>query len=292
MLGRLEEHDRHLKSTFDTMSEYASAQQHASKFSTLGQILKKQYAMCKETTHELEELYEYTEAQGWKLLVTALGAEINYFHGLKAQLADTLRFVGWADGVVTPQPGTPSRADGHDGDDLLGMDHDNSQTRQGKGLEEDLTGSILRRWDGTADLQRSTSHISTDAQDHPGETEHHGDSDNDNDNEVPPGLFAEAPHESEDEHNEVPPEFLSMHSPSPRSRGKGKGKMIITAGPRPDPIVDGLNKRETCGSKDKNGDEDEEAGDGGEATLHPLSRESSANEVPPDLLAESHRSID
>ncbi|KAI0102648.1 hypothetical protein GGR51DRAFT_282207 [Nemania sp. FL0031] len=288
MLGHLEEHDRQLKSTFDAMSEYALAQQHASKFSALGQTLKKQYAMCKETTHELEELYEYTEAQGWKLLVTALGAEINYFHGLKTQLADTLRFVGWADGVVTPRPSTPPRVDAHDGDDLLGMDHDNSPTGQSKGLEEDLTGSILRRWDGTAELRRSTSRVSADTQDHLGETKHGEDSDNDNDNEVPPGLFAEAPHESEDEHNEVPPEFLSMHSPSPRSRVKGKGKAIVTAEPRPDPELDGINKREIRSSRDGGGIE--EAGDG--TTLHPLSRESSANEVPPDLLAESHRSVD
>ncbi|KAI1124069.1 hypothetical protein F5Y10DRAFT_250455 [Nemania abortiva] len=288
MLGRLEEHDRQLKLTFDAMSEYASTQQHTSNFNTLGPILKKQYTMCKETTHGLEELYDYTEAQGWKLLVTALGAEINYFHGLKTQLGDTLHFVGWADGVVTPRPDIPLRVNGRDGNDLLGMDHDNAERRQGKDLEEDITGSVLRRWDGAAELRRSSSRITADPEDHLGETKHCEDSDNDN--EVPPGLFAEAPHESEDEHNEVPPEFLSMHSPSPRSRGKGKEKMIATAGPGPGMEVDGVNQGDNHDSRVK--DEDENAGDRGGATLHLLSRESSANDVPPDLLAESHRSVD
>ncbi|KAI0874282.1 hypothetical protein GGS24DRAFT_459857 [Hypoxylon argillaceum] len=287
MLGRLEEHDRLLKSTFDAMSKYASTQQPTSDFTNLGEALKGQYAKCTETARELEELYEYVEAQGWKLLVTALGAEINYFQGLKMQLGDTLHVVGWAEGVVTPRPNTPSGANGRgNSDDLLGVDGDNTRTGKGTDLEEELTGSILRRWDGTAELRRSASHVTTDTNDDLGETKRRGDSDsdNDNDNEVPPGLFAEAPHESEDEHNEVPPEFLFMHSPSPKSRAKGKGKMIAR------PETDGVNEPENHESRDTDGQDEER--DEGEATLRPLSRESSTNEVPPDLLAESHRSVD
>ncbi|KAJ8106156.1 hypothetical protein ONZ43_g7157 [Nemania bipapillata] len=100
MLSRLEEHDQHLKSTFDAMSAYAAMQpqlqrrrqEQTSSSTNLGEILKGQYTKCTETAHELEELYVYAETQGWKLLVTALGAEINYFQSLKAQLGDTLRF--------------------------------------------------------------------------------------------------------------------------------------------------------------------------------------------------------
>ncbi|KAI1193135.1 hypothetical protein F5X97DRAFT_51911 [Nemania serpens] len=284
MLSRLEDHDRHLKSTFDAMSRYASEQQHASKFGDLGEVLKKQYAMCKETTHELEKLYDYTETQGWKLLVTALGAEINYFRGLKTQLGDTLHFVGWADGVVTPRPDSPSRANARAGDDLLGIDRGNAEARSSNNLEEELTGSVLRRWEGTAELGHSTSNINIDAQtnDHIDEAKHHEDSDNDND--VPPGLFAEEHHESDDEHNEVPPEFLYMHSPSPRSRGKGKGLVKIM--PRPEAEGEGVKERESQGGGDTNeGNEEEQE-------THPLSRESSTNEVPPDLLAESHQSVE
>ncbi|RYC61632.1 hypothetical protein CHU98_g4582 [Xylaria longipes] len=282
MLGRLEEHDRHLKSTFDVMSDYSSTkqQQQTSKFNDLGEILKRQYAMCKELTRELEQLYEYTEAQGWKLLVTALGAEINYFHGLRAQLGDTLRFVGWADGVVTPRSGTStrSRVNSRDRDDLLGVDHDDPESRQGgRDLEEEITGSVLRRWDGTDELRRSTSRTNTNPGDLLDEKTGHRE-DSEDDNEVPPGLFSEeAPNEIEDdEPNTVPPEFLSMHSPSPRSR-KGKGKVVAVSEPEPEPEREG---------EATHGDRDDGEGQ------RPPSRASSANEVPPDLLAESHRDVD
>ncbi|KAI1182676.1 hypothetical protein F5B17DRAFT_176002 [Nemania serpens] len=284
MLGRLEEHDRHLKSTFEAMSRYASNQQHASKFGDLGDVLKKQYAMCKETTHELEKLYDYTEKQGWNLLVTALGAEINYFRGLKSQLGDTLHFVGWADGVVTPRPGSPSRADVRDGDDLLGINRGGAESRPSNDLEEELTGSVLRRWEGNTELQHSTSNINIDVHtnDHLDEAKHREDSDNDND--VPPGLFAEEHHESDYEHNEVPPEFLYMHSPSPRSRGKAKGVVKTTS--RLEAEGEDAKEREPRADGDGN-KRNEEAHE-----THPLSRENSANEVPPDLLAEIHQSVE
>ncbi|GAW16759.1 hypothetical protein ANO14919_061960 [Xylariales sp. No.14919] len=282
VLGRLEAHDRHLKLTFKAMTEYSSPkQQHSSsQFEELGEILKKQYTMCKETTHELEELHEYTEAQGWNLLVTALGAEINYFHGLKAQLGDTLHVVGWADGVVTPREDTttsPRR------DDLLGVD--NAKTND---LEEELTGSILRRWDGTDELRRSISKTSSYPPAHELETLPRDDSDGDN--EIPPGLFGEVLHESEDdEHNDVPAEFLSMHSPL-RQKGAESGSRSgvgvqtgIGAGAGEGEPPEGLTG--------EYGDRAEEHGEEHEK-LRPLSRESSANEVPPDLLAESHRTLD
>ncbi|KAI1164658.1 hypothetical protein F5B18DRAFT_242961 [Nemania serpens] len=293
MLGRLEEHDRHLKSTFDAMARYASEQQHASEFGDLGEVLKKQYAMCNETTHELEELYDYTETQGWTLLVTALGAEINYFRGLKTQLGDTLHFVGWADGVVTPRPDTPSRANARDGGDLLGMDRGSAEARPSNGLEEELTGSVLRRWEGTGELRHSTSNINNDdvqTSDRLDDDEAKHREDSDNDNDVPPGLFAEERRESDDEHNEVPPEFLYMHSPSPRSRGKGKGATMTKATSRAEAEGEGVKERETRDGGDGNGNGRD--GEARETETHPLSRESSANEVPPDLLAESHRSVE
>ncbi|KAI1736112.1 hypothetical protein F4680DRAFT_461378 [Xylaria scruposa] len=293
MLGRLEEHDRHLKATFDAMADYAKQQQqNTTKFDDLGEILKRQYAMCKEMTRELEELYDYTEAQGWKLLVTALGAEINYFHGLKAQLGDTLRFVGLAeeDGVVTPPPreeeginNTTAHSHLKSRDNDL-LDAGDVETRRpgGRDLEEEITGSVLRRWDGTDDeLLRRSTNTNTNTNNTndllldggPGHRE-----DSEDDNEVPPGLFSEeAPNETEDdeddeddEPNTVPPEFLSMHSPSPKARRKGKEKMMVAAAEvEPEPAVraDGEEQR-------------------------PPSRASSANEVPPDLLAESHRDGD
>ncbi len=302
MVGRLEAHDRHLKLTFNAISEYSSSKQryHSSKFTELGDILKKQYAMCKEMMHELEELYEYAEAQGWKLLVTALGAEINYFYGLKTQLGDTLQIVGWADGVVTPPragattaiTNTPSR-----GDDLLGQDLDgDAQIRrdlegrgggggggEGEDEEEDITGSMLRRWDGTDEQpwRSASDHTNPNTNN----LENSSREDSDGDNEVPPGLFSEAHHESDDDerHNDVPPEFLSMHSPSRR-------KMVARSEPGPGIGVgaQGLEVREGREGH-KGGYEDENEG---EEKHHPLSRESSANEVPPDLLSESHRTLD
>ncbi|TGJ84144.1 hypothetical protein E0Z10_g4628 [Xylaria hypoxylon] len=284
MLGRLDAHDQHLKLTFDAMAVYSSKQRHSSsQFNELGQILKEQYAMCKETTHELEELYEYTEAQGWNLLVTALGAEINYFHGLKAQLGDTLHAVGWADGVVTPRAGTPTTTPSRE-DNLLGVD--DAKTSD---LEEELTGSILRRWDGTDELRRSISKTSTSTHTNELETLHHEDSDGDN--EVPPGLFSEVRHESDDdEHNEVPSEFLSMHSPLRRKRTEPVPSLRpeVGAGVR---VGVGGEGGEPPGSL-KGGYEDRVEGHEDEENHHPLSRESSANEVPPDLLAENHHALD
>ncbi|KAI1174856.1 hypothetical protein F4777DRAFT_368259 [Nemania sp. FL0916] len=273
LLLRLEAHDRQLKSTFHALSEYSSTQPRTSKAHDLGEILTKQYAMCKETMHHLEQLYDYTGAQGWNLLVTALGAEINYFRGLKTQLGNTLHVVGWADGVVTPRPNTPAQANVRD-NDILGADYSNADMRKTDDLDQSSTGSILHHRAGNAESRHSASHLNTDMDDPPGEPKHGEDSKNDN--EVPPGLFNEAHRDSEDEHNDIPPEFLSMHSPSSRQRGKGKGKMSVIAGPAPYTVDERKDHEGADGEEDK----------------VPLSRESSANEVPPDLLAESHKSLD
>ncbi|KAI0423702.1 hypothetical protein F5Y09DRAFT_194307 [Xylaria sp. FL1042] len=283
MVDRLEAHDQQLKLTFNALSEYSSStqRQSASGLNELGLILKKQYAMCKEKLHELEELYEYAEAQGWRLLVTALGAEINYFYGLKTQLGDTLHVVGWADGVVTPpRAGTPTASTNTPsrGDDLLDKDYDDD-ARIRLDLEEEeekITGSILRRWDGTDEqqLRRSTSENTSTNTNH---LEATPDEDSDGDNEVPPGLLSEMHHESDDDeerHNEVPPEFLSMHSPA-------RGKRIALAEPARGEAKEGEVRRVRYKDEDEEGEKH-----------HPLSRESSANEVPPDLLSESHRTLD
>ncbi|KAI0204351.1 hypothetical protein F4808DRAFT_413223 [Astrocystis sublimbata] len=317
MLRRLEEHDRHLKSTFDELANYASSakkQQQSTHANNLGEILKTQYTMCKEVTYELQAMYEHTEARGWRLLVTALGAEINYFRGLKAQLGSTLQVVGWADGVVTPQggAGTPSRSRSRERNhstsdkDLLGEGHDNTdvETRQsGRDLDEDITGSVLRRWEGTDDIRRPTSRVEPDTnlndhlldRDDEHAWHHHEDSEQD-DNEVPPGLFsAEEPNYisddddvDQDEPNTVPPEFLSMHSPSPRSRrkGKGKGKGIMAAVSEPGPKV----MRSQDGADDRSPRRVEDGVESGGRRAS--SRASSANEVPPDLLSESQHDVD
>jgi len=248
VLDRLEEHDRHLKLTFDNLSRYSGQQ--TSDFDVLAKALIKQYELCKETTKELEDLHDYTAAKGWKLLVTALSAEINYFHGLKKQLGDTLQVVGLVDGTTTP----PFKASsgGRSIDDLLGV-HDT------KDLEDHLTGSVIRRWDRPSELRRISPN---------------------DDNGEPLGVRQESHLESDDEHNEVPHEFLSMHSPSPRSRNKGKGKDLAVA-----EGTDGEEGRSELEHRRDEVDEEEEK-------HHALSRESSANEVPPDLLAESHHAFD
>ncbi|KAI2638435.1 hypothetical protein GGS21DRAFT_439600 [Xylaria nigripes] len=265
MLGRLEQHDQHLKLTFNAISQYTSEKHSTPQFDReAGDVLKKQYALCKDTAHELEELHKYAETQGWKLLVTALGAEMHYFQGLKQQLGDTLQVVGWAEGVVTPRPGTPSHVEPRSGgDDLIGEGLNAKAERDKDDVEDELAGSIIRHWSVTDDLLGAAA-------------EHRKVEDNDHDNEVHPGLLHRSQHgnETEDEHNEVPPEFLSMHSPPLKSIGKGKGKMIAR------------EKEEELMQTNRSdeGDEDE--------TQFTLSRKSSANDVPPDLLTESHHTLD
>ncbi|KAI1259225.1 hypothetical protein F5Y18DRAFT_410735 [Xylariaceae sp. FL1019] len=241
VIGRLEAHDQHLSLAMTALASYAARRE--KRGGEAEGTLKKQYELTKSTTTDLEDLKNYTEAQGWNLLAAGLGAELNYITQLKASLADTLRVVGWADGVVTPRPSTPTRK--VETGNLIGT------PEQAQKLEEDLTGSVIRRWDGTEE----SANTNNPPADLLVESRHH-----ESDNEVPPGLLSEV-QGSEDEHNDIPPEFLSMHSPK---RNRGKDKAIINFDP-------------PMGVKHEDVDEH-----------HELSRESSANEVPPDLLAESH----
>ncbi|KAK5636849.1 hypothetical protein RRF57_012561 [Xylaria bambusicola] len=283
MVDRLEAYDRQLTSTFNIISEYSSKQRHqSSKFNEAGDILKKQYTMSKDMIHDLEELYEYAEAQGWKLLTTALGAEINYFCGLKTQLGDTLNVVGWADGLVTPPAGITATTNAPSRDDDLLTNNDDVPTRRERNLskgrgktrgeeeEEDITGSILRRWDGTDEQQIApASPSNTTNPDTSGlEIKARDDKDDidDGNNEVPQGLFSEevprnlVDEDGDEQCNDIPPEFLSMHSPARAKTAR------------------------TIEGEEGEHDEEEEK--------HALSRESSANEVPPDLLSESQRTLD
>ncbi|GAP84422.1 putative autophagy-related protein 28 protein [Rosellinia necatrix] len=280
VLDFLEDHDQHLRSTFEAMAKY-STQQTAPEINEMSEMLKRQYTMCSDWMCVLAETLDYTEKQGWNLLMTALGAELNYFQALKLQLAETLRLVGWADGTVTPQPGTPPRENTSDEGDLLSVDRDGAKTGARRDLDEELTGSVLRRWNRVDELRRSASQTTTNTSLDGvfGQTGHREDSDSDN--EVPPDLISEMRRGSEDGHNDVPIEFLTMHSPSPKSR-KGKGKAIAKS----DPGLERGNGREKRGTKDTNA-----VGDDEEKHLR-LSRESSANEVPLDLLSESRRSLD
>ncbi|XDG08642.1 hypothetical protein ABKA04_008257 [Annulohypoxylon sp. FPYF3050] len=172
-----------------------------------GQILRNQYKELEKTLRELQKQQDYVEAQGWNLLIAAIGAELAHFIGLKEFLADVIRNSGYDDGTLTPT--TP---DGADLVDVRENDPLRAEARTHSPEEdEELSRSVVRRWDGV-DEQQANSNPPADIL---GGEQHREESDN----EVPPGLFSEIRHaESEDEsHNDIPAEFLSMHSP-PRGR--------------------------------------------------------------------------
>ncbi|KAI0390771.1 hypothetical protein F5Y17DRAFT_443223 [Xylariaceae sp. FL0594] len=246
VLDRLEEHDRHLKLTFDKLSRYSQQQTSTSGFDALAKDLKEQFELCRETTKGLEDLHDYAAEKGWKLLVTALSAEINYLHRLKEQLGDTLQVVGLEDDVATTPKGRTSSGASRDEDDLLGVN-------DARDSRDHLTGSVVRRWDRTNDLHQISS---------------------DDDAATSLGFRQEAHIETDedDEHNEVPREFLSMHSPTPR------------------PVSNGID-REGGGGESRHWEHEDITAGVEEEDHRPVrrdSRDSSANEVPPDLLAESH----
>ncbi|KAI1500219.1 hypothetical protein F5X99DRAFT_255263 [Biscogniauxia marginata] len=242
-LRLLSAQDAQLSFSMGVIAKY-SYRQLTPEFSEPGEILQKQYKLCKTTIKELEDLHGYTEAQGWNLLVAAIGAELNFFAGLKRHLGETLEIAGYADGVVTP-PRTISLTKMANGGDLVDLHEQSTERGHTKQVdqEEELSGSVVRRWGGAEEQNSVPADLL-------------GDHREESDNEVPPGLLSEtarARQDSDDEHpNEIPPEFLTLHSPP---QNKGKAKEI--GEPR----------------------EEEEH--------HELSRESSANEVPPELLAES-----
>ncbi|KAI5918666.1 hypothetical protein F4810DRAFT_563365 [Camillea tinctor] len=213
-LRLLSAQDAQLSFSMGVIAKY-SYQQLTPEFSEPGEILQKQYKLCKTTIKELEDLYGYTEAQGWNLLVAAIGAELEFFAGLKSHLGETLEIAGYADGVVTP-PRSSSPTKTANGNNLVDLHEHNTETVEEKHEErEELSGSVVRRWGGAEEPNHAPEELLVD---HKAES----------DNEVPPGLLSEPAdrrHDSDDEHpNEVPPEFLSLHSPHQK---KSKAKEVV-----------------------------------------------------------------
>lgn len=209
-----------------------------------GTVLRDQYKALKKALGEMQMLHDYVEAQGWNLLIVAIGAELAHFVGIKEFLADMIRGAGYDDGSITPR--TPG------GDDLVDVRENGASSLEErehdpKPYDEELSRSVVRRWDGIDEHQNH---------DAPPPDLLGGEHREESDNEVPPGLLSEIHHESEDDqHNDVPVEFLSMHSPPQSRDGQAEADKLHRARVR---------------------------------------RESSENEneVPPDLLAESRREDD
>ncbi|KAI1327093.1 hypothetical protein F5Y16DRAFT_202779 [Xylariaceae sp. FL0255] len=269
ILGRLEAHDQHLNVAMEAMGIYLKYSKKASEDERrqTEDILKKQYEMCKSIITDLEDLRKYTESQGWNPLVVSLTAELNYAMRLKSNLGETLRYVGWAEGIVTPQSSTPPPTTQRSSEDLLGAP--GNTDGKANALVDDLTGSVIRRWDSVDEAGEDMNKGATTPPPPDAVADNtHEESD---DNEVPPGLLvSEIHHESEDEeHNQIPPEFLSMHSPQSKRARSGTVK---ESGDATSAIAAGDDLEHTQG-------EDEGAS---------LTRQDSLNEVPPDLLAESH----
>lgn len=238
-----------------------SASSHLDRSSALGaerrkteeDLFRAQYRDLQETIREMRDRLQYAEERGWNLLVAAIGAELEGFMESERILSDLMSNMGYENlreelagagrvdvpgqgdaGKQSPDPNTEPK-------DAKNQKHGHEEE------EDDMTGSVVRRWGGDHDT--SNDHPSPqppsaspslpptqyeDAEEDPKRTEppselsdgdHHDDDDSrqqkdESDNEVPPGLLSEARvDESEDEHhNEVPAEFLSMHD-SPPSLG-------------------------------------------------------------------------
>lgn len=179
-------------------------------------VLLDQYKALKKTLDELQRHYDYVEAQGWNLLVVTIGAEIAHSTIIKEMIADMIREFGYDDGSITPK--------GTDGNSLVDV-RENGASSDAEAhkpdppsYDEELSRSVVRRWDDI-DEQQSSEAPPPDLLG----GEHHDESDN----EVPPGLLSEAHHDSEDEpHNDVPMEFLSMHSPPQSRDGQGEADKL------------------------------------------------------------------
>ncbi|KAI1413107.1 hypothetical protein F5Y13DRAFT_31160 [Hypoxylon sp. FL1857] len=177
-------------------------------------LLQDQYKSLKKTLRELQRLYDYVESKGWNLLIAAIGAELAHFEGVKDVLKELIRNSGYDDGSLTPN--TPG------GNDLVDVRADDALDAGAHADEpeedEELSRSVVRRWD---DIDEQEQHRDSPPADLLGGDGHREESDN----EVPPGLLSEIQHhESEDEHlNDVPMEFLSMHSPA-RSRNERRDR--------------------------------------------------------------------
>ncbi|KAI1761173.1 hypothetical protein GGR53DRAFT_41918 [Hypoxylon sp. FL1150] len=207
--------------------------------------LRDQYKALKKTADELQKYHEYAEAQGWNLLIVVIGAELAHAIVVKELIADMIRGFGYDDGSITPKL---EHANGNDLVDVRENGASNAEARRQDTppYDDELSRSVVRRWDGIDEQQNGDAPPPDLLGEHRDES----------DNEVPPGLLSEAHHESEDEpHNDVPVEFLSMHSPPQSRGGQGKADKLHRVPPR----------RES-------GEHD--------------------NEVPPDLLAEGRRDDD
>ncbi|KAI0882360.1 uncharacterized protein GGS22DRAFT_50735 [Annulohypoxylon maeteangense] len=182
-----------------------ATKQHDFESTNPGSILRNQYKELQKTLRELQKLQDYVETRGWNLLIAAIGAELAHFIGLKDFLADVIRSSGYDDGTLTPStPDGTDLVDVHENDQLVTDAHTQSPE------DEELSRSVVRRWDGV-DEQQTRGSPPVDLRGGALRSE-------ESDNEVPPGLFSEIRHnESEDEsHNDIPDEFLSMHSPPRR----------------------------------------------------------------------------
>ncbi|KAI0020128.1 hypothetical protein F4780DRAFT_390758 [Xylariomycetidae sp. FL0641] len=280
-LATMRLHDRHMSHLLGVISKYEYLQRDDAKHSEPKEVMRKQYILCQKAVEHLEDLEGYADAQGWTLLVAAVGAELHYYNGLRKHLADTLEMCGFADGIVTPPAARNELARKQSGDDLVDMQEhspERDHTRLAVHDDEELSGSVIRRWDDVAagppadllgeqhresdEMYRDNSHKdkSSDNEVPPGllSEAHHIESEDEHANEVPPGLMHEAHHDSEDEHpNDIPTEFLSMHSPA------AKGKSAASAVGEP-----GAHHRDIDRAEDH------------------------GNEVPPGLLSESRRDLD
>ncbi|KAI0150099.1 hypothetical protein F4776DRAFT_192304 [Hypoxylon sp. NC0597] len=180
---------------------------------TSDSLLRDQYRNLKKTLRELQHLYDYVQSKGWNLLIVAIGAELAHFEGVKEVLKELIRSSGYDDGSLTPNtPGGNDLVDVRENDAL-----DAGARTEDVEEDEELSRSVVRRWGDIDEQQHRDGHPA----DLLGGDGHREESDN----EVPPGLLSEIQHhESEDEHhNDIPMEFLSMHSP-PHSRDQHRDR--------------------------------------------------------------------
>ncbi|KAI0473514.1 hypothetical protein GGR56DRAFT_647790 [Xylariaceae sp. FL0804] len=311
-LELLDSSDARLKTAFGLLSQYSYDRPNA-KLQEPADVLVEQYRHCAATITKLLDMVGHAEKQRWNPLVIALGAEGAFCGGLKQHLAETLEILGRADGVVTPPPPpsppptsssskTPKPSDG----DAATAAEEQAGERGGieqQGADEELSGSVIRRWAGVEDDDDdSAPHerpsdllLSGGSAGKAGRRDvSYGGSSN---NEVPPGLLTESSSrrryrdESEEEEeemsrhttNEVPAEFLSTHTTDTHDSATIAGEFVRSGN------VEGEGDAGGDGGEGGGGGREEEEPGEARAELHELSRESSANEVPPDLLSESRR---
>ncbi|KAH9892185.1 hypothetical protein F4778DRAFT_328784 [Xylariomycetidae sp. FL2044] len=238
------EYNRRFREAIGALND-GTYQQHDPKRRTPKNILLREYKLAKSLLKTMEKHYDFAEQEGYTLLVAAIGAELEHFRRTMRTFADVLHDMCAADGSVTPPEGwpspSPSVGGGIEGQALVdvdtsaevsllkktGRDHEDEEDH------DELTGSVVRRWGGETseprhspdDDQAPVNLLTRDNKDDTGIVKSHVEAtvshhhEEESDNEVPPGLISEPhDHESEDDNhdsNEVPPEFLSMHSSQP-----------------------------------------------------------------------------